>query len=104
MKCEQLGGTLALMIPLSPRKWTLDTRDGEEATKFQRKCTKEGAEMHSGVHSALQVLDHLEVPTMIFFGAIILSRLIRGHSGQGRTLLWMTGVLIELHKDSHRES
>lgn len=75
----------------------------EEATKFQRKCTKEGAGVHSGVNSVLQVLVYLEAPTMIFFAVIILSMIIRGHTGQGRTVIWMTGVFIKGYKGTATE-
>lgn len=67
---------MALVTPLSPLEMDLgyirrtcgNPEMGKKQLEERRKCTKEGAEIHPGVQSALQVLDHLEVLTIIFFG------------------------------------
>lgn len=61
---------------------------------------EEGSGAHSGVHSVPQVLVYLKVTPTSSFGVIDLSRLIRAHTGQGRTLLDYQGT----YKETGRRS
>lgn len=74
-------------------------RDGEEATRRTEEMYNGGSRDPPWGTECPPSPWPSRSPDHHILWFIILSRLIRSHSGQGRTPLWMTGVLMESHKD-----
>lgn len=94
------GSLSPLEMDLGYTRKTCESQEKEKKQRDSRRMYKGRVKVHSGAQSVLQVLVYLEAPTVMSFGVTILSRLTRGLTGQGKTLILMVGVLIKGHKDT----